>query len=61
MDPLVEREDCAPIKDYQVFTPETNILRDNHLRNITLGLQKDAVYLTNTMTLPNKLEMNLEM
>jgi hypothetical protein len=61
MDPLVETEYCVPLRDYQVFTPQTNILGDNHLRNISYGLQPDVAYLTNTMTLPNKLDMNLEM
>ena len=61
MDPLVETEDCAPLKDYQVFVPKTNILGDNHLRNISLGLQPKVAYITNTMTLENKLDMNLEM
>jgi hypothetical protein len=61
MDPLQELEDCIPLRDYRVHYPITTIETDNHMINITDGIQPDVAVITNTMTLENPLKMNLEM
>ena len=61
MDPLTETEDCEPLQDYQVHYPITTIQRDNHMINITDGIQPEVAVITNQMTLVNPLKMNLEM
>jgi hypothetical protein len=59
MDPLVETEECVPMRDYRVHYPITTIETDNHIINITNGIQPDVAYITNSMTLGNSLKMNL--
>jgi hypothetical protein len=61
-DPLVEIEDCVPLRDYMVHYPITTIETDNHMINITDGIQPTIASLTNTNTAAdNPLQMNLEM
>jgi hypothetical protein len=61
MDPLVETEDCVPLMHHRVHYPITTIETDNHLINITDGIQPEVAVITNEMTLANPLKMNLEM
>jgi hypothetical protein len=61
MDPLVEKEECVPMKNYEVHYPVSTIERDNHLINITDGIQPEVASITTTFDLPNPLNMNLKM